>query len=243
MKLNLSKSKKDWRSLKIKKIFLYGFSLLIFFILILIIFTNEYFEQDNFKLLFQYYEDLKLKVDQNILLYISIYFFFSILWICLVGIVTPMLVISTLLFGYVSCIFSIISFTIGSTISFFLAKKLKGSINFNLKKINIKNNAFFLFIIFRFIPGIPFMIKNFSGVFFNLNNKEFIAATILAESPQIILFVFILNKLIKSSEILITNFDLSILYNELLIPILLIISFLVFIFIIKIKFQKYFYKN
>ena len=69
------------------------------------------------------------------------------------------------------------------------------------------------------------MIKNFSGVFFNLNIKQFTIATILSESPQIILFVFVLNRLIQSSEILISNFDLTILYNELLTPILLIVFF------------------
>ncbi len=212
-------------------------------ILILLIFTSEKFEQNNFELLFRYYEDLKFKVDQNRLLYMSAYFIISILWICLVGIVSPILVISTLFFGYTSCIISIVSFTIGSSISFIFAKSLKGSIDFELKKFNVKNNAFFLFIIFRFIPGIPFMIKNFSGVFFNLNIKQFTIATILSESPQIILFVFVLNRLIQSSEILISNFDLTILYNELLTPILLIVFFLVFIFIIKIKFQNYFYKK
>ncbi len=212
-------------------------------ILILLIFTSEKFEQNNFELLFRYYEDLKFKVDQNRLLYMSAYFIISILWICLVGIVSPILVISTLFFGYTSCIISIASFTIGSSISFIFAKSLKGSIDFELKKFNVKNNAFFLFIIFRFIPGIPFMIKNFSGVFFNLNIKQFTIATILSESPQIILFVFVLNRLIQSSEILISNFDLTILYNELLTPILLIVFFLIFIFIIKIKFQNYFYKK
>ena len=217
--------------------------MIICLILILIIFTYEKFEQNNFELLFGYYEDLKFKVDQNRWLYILAYFFISILWICLVGIVSPMLIISTLFFGYASCIVSIVSFTIGSTISFVFVKNLKGSIDFNLSKFNVKNNAFFLFIIFRFIPGIPFMIKNFSGVFFNLNTRQFITATILSESPQIILFVFVLNRLIKSSEILITNFDLEILYNELLTPILLMISFLVFIFIIKIKFGNYFYNK
>ena len=154
-----------------------------------------------------------------------------------------MLIISTLLFGYTSCLVSIVSFTIGSTISFIFAKSLKRLINLNLNTLNIQNNSFFLFIIFRFIPGIPFMIKNFSGVFFNLSKGQFIVATILSESPQIILFVFILNRLIQSSEMLITNFDLKILYNELLTPTLLMISFLVFIFVIKNKFRHYFYNK
>ena len=154
-----------------------------------------------------------------------------------------MMIISTLMFGYLGCIFSIISFTTGSTISYIFAKNFKDLIHKRFNKVIFKNNSFFFFIIFRFIPGIPFMVKNLSGIFFNLNNTKFIIATIIADSPQIILFVYIFEKVIKSSEFLKDGFDIYLLSKELLIPILIIIFFLILIFVMTIKYKKYFYKN
>lgn len=87
------------------------------------------------------------------------------------------------------------------------------------------------------------MVKNLSGIFFNLNNTKFIIATIIADSPQIILFVYIFEKVIKSSEFLKDGFDIYLLSKELLIPILIIIFFLILIFVMTIKYKKYFYKN
>ena len=87
------------------------------------------------------------------------------------------------------------------------------------------------------------MVKNLSGIFFNLNNTKFIIATIIADSPQIILFVYIFEKVIKSSEFLKDGFDIYLLSKELLIPMLIIIFFLILIFVMTIKYKKYFYKN
>ncbi len=226
-----------------KKILLYTYAFLIFIFLSLAIFNKQYFELNNLEILLNNYENLKDTIDQNKFFYTFLYILISIFWICFVGIITPMLVLSAIMFGYIGCIFSIISFTIGSTISYFFATKFKDSLTKRFKKIVLKDNSFFFFIILRLLPGVPFMIKNFSGVFFNLNYKKFITATILADSPQIIFFVYIFKKLLQSSELLINGFDISALSQEFLTPIILIILFLILIFIIKKKFINYFFKN
>ena len=231
----------------LKKTLIYLFIFFICLSFFFFFYYRDLFLIDNFQNLLVYYEELKAKVEENKLFYIITYIIISILWICLLGIVTPMLVISTILFGYTGCILSIISFTIGSIISYEFAKNFRESIkiksmNKYLSKLKIKKNAFFLFIIFRFIPGIPFMIKNFSGVLFNLNNKKFVVATLLADSPQIFFFGFILKKFIDSSEILLNNSGIPI-YRELLIPSILVILFLILIFIIRVKFLKNFSKK
>ncbi len=147
------------------------------------------------------------------------------------------------MFGYVGAFLSIFSFTIGSTFSFLFAKNFSHFIKNSIVNLKITNNSFFLFVIFRFIPGIPLIIKNFSGIFFNVSNIQFIKATVIAEVPQIILVTFIIQRLIESSELLIYNFDISVLSEKLFIPIFLMLIFVIFIFILKVKFHKFFIKN
>lgn len=226
-----------------KKTLLFAYLLIILFFTLVIILNREYFDSRYLDILFQNYEKFKDIINANKFLYTILYLFISTLWVCFVGIMTPMMIISTLMFGYLGCIFSIISFTTGSTISYIFAKNFKDLIHKRFNKVIFKNNSFFFFIIFRFIPGIPFMVKNLSGIFFNLNNTKFIIATIIADSPQIILFVYIFEKVIKSSEFLKDGFDIYLLSKELLIPMLIIIFFLILIFVMTIKYKKYFYKN
>ena len=194
-----------------KKPLLFAYLLIILFFTLVIILNREYFDSRYLDILFQNYEKFKDIINANKFLYTILYLFISTLWVCFVGIMTPMMIISTLMFGYLGCIFSIISFTTGSTISYIFAKNFKDLIHKRFNKVIFKNNSFFFFIIFRFIPGIPFMVKNLSGIFFNLNNTKFIIATIIADSPQIILFVYIFEKVIKSSEFLKDGFDIYLL--------------------------------
>ena len=189
---------------------------------------------------YNYYLNLKVEIDRNKIFFIAFYFVLSVFWIFLFGFVSPLLVISTLMFGYLGCFISIISFTLGSTFSFLVAKSFKKSIKKILKKNEINENPLFLFIIFRLIPGVPFIIKNLSGVFFKINVNEFFLATLIAETPQIFLFTFILKKLINTSILLSEDFNLMVLSQELFIPIITLLLFVITIFCIKKYFQKYF---
>ena len=109
--------------------------------------------------------------------------------------------------------------------------------------VTVKKNSFFLYIIFRFIPGIPYILKNISGIFFKLRNRDFFAATIISDTPQIFLIVFLIKKLVDSTEIFNKNFDILLISKELFLPIFLIVLFLIFVFLIKVKFSKNFIKN
>ena len=209
-------------------------------VFLLIIFNQEFIASLSFNTAVKKYLEIQTYVDQNIYLLAFLYFIISIFWISFLGIASPMLVLSTLMFGYFGSMISILSFTVGSVISFNFAKNFKHLIKNYLKNIHVKENPFFLYVIFRFIPGFPLIIRNFSGVFFNLSNKQFVCATLISESPQIILFTFILQRLLESSEILLTDFNISTLSERLILPILLMLGFLTIIFILKVKFGKYF---
>jgi len=223
-----------------KKLFLFIFCVFLIFLILFMIFKKEHAELININDLLMYYQNYKLYIDDNKFLFAIIYLFFSILWICLLGIMTPMLILSTLMFEYLAFLLSIISFSTGSTISYILAKKFKKFTGNTLKKITVKDNSFFLYIIFRFTPGVPYIIKNFSGIFFKLQNRDFFVATVIADAPQIFLIVFLIKTLVDSSEIFVNNFDISIILERLFLPFLLIFLFLILVFVIKKKIKNNF---
>ena len=154
-----------------------------------------------------------------------------------------MLLLSTLMFEYLAFILSTISFSIGSTISYFFAKKFKNYTDKNLRRVTVKNNSFFLFIIFRFIPGVPYILKNISGIFFKLQNREFYIATIIADTPQIFLIVFLIKRSLDASDNLANDFDITLVSEQLFLPIFLIFLFLILVFVLTKKFNVNFYKK
>ena len=160
----------------------------------------------------------------------------SILWISLIGIVTPVLFISVLAFGYYGIIVSLLSLVLGSIINFFMATKTKSAIKkIQHKKPFFSEDPFLIFIIFRLIPGIPYLIKNLSVIFFKLNLKKFFLAVIISDTPQVVIFTFFLKRLIDSSnEFLITQ-DFNLIFNQMYLPILVLILFMFFIFFLKKK--------
>tara|TARA_Y100001968_G_scaffold307656_1_gene325674 strand:+ start:40 stop:639 length:600 start_codon:yes stop_codon:yes gene_type:complete len=160
----------------------------------------------------------------------------SIVWISLVGIVTPVLVISVLAFGYYGIIVSLLSLILGSIINFFMATKTKSAIKkIQHKKPFFSEDPFLIFLIFRLIPGIPYLIKNLSVIFFKLNFKSFFLAVIISDTPQIVIFTFFFKRLIDSSnEFLITQ-DFNRIFDQMFFPILILILFVFFIFFLKKK--------
>ncbi len=162
--------------------------------------------------------------------------FISIFWISFIGIVTPVLLISALAFGYFGIIISLFSLVLGSLISFFIAIKTKGIIKkLQQKKPIVSKDPFILYIIFRLIPGVPFLIKNLSVIFFKLNLKSFFLAVIISDTPQIVIFTFFFKKLIDSSNEFLINRDFNRIFEQMYLPLLVIILFMFFIFFLKRK--------
>ncbi len=162
--------------------------------------------------------------------------FISIFWISFIGIVTPVLLISALAFGYYGIIISLFSLVLGSLISFFIAIKTKGIIKkLQQKKPIVSKDPFILYIIFRLIPGVPFLIKNLSVIFFKLNLKSFFLAVIISDTPQIVIFTFFFKKLIDSSNEFLINRDFNRIFEQMYLPLLVIILFMFFIFFLKRK--------
>ncbi len=190
------------------------------------------------------HEKLKTFLDNNKLISIGLYLFLSTIWICVVGIVSPLLFISTLFFGYFGILLSVFSFILGSILAFSIANLFKDY----LKKILVKSNkitnfkekSMFLFTIFRVIPGMPFAIKNIFAIFFNLTYRQFIFATILAEVPQVILYTYIFKRVIDTTKLYASELKLEVLTEELLMPSIVLLTFFILLFILKNKYSKYF---
>jgi len=172
------------------------------------------------------------------------YIIISIIWISLIGIVTPVLLISALAFGYYGAFISLFTLVVSSLINFFIAVRAKSLISkFKFKKPFISNNPFFIYIIFRFLPGVPYLIKNFSVVFFKLNLKKFFLAVILSDTPQVLIFTFFFKRLIDSSNNFFINQNYIQVVEQMYFPILLIICLLIFLYFINKKIGYRFFEK
>ena len=226
-----------------KNYFLLIFCSFVTLTIIFVALNKEHLEFLNLQNLLIYYQNYKLYIDDNKFLFGIIYILVSTLWICFLGIMTPMLILSTLMFEYLAIILSIISFSTGSTISYLFAKKFKNLVVKKFEKITVKENPFLLYIIFRFIPGVPYILKNISGIFFKLKNKNFVIATIIADTPQIFLIVFLIKRFVDSSKSFENDFDIMLISEQLFVPLLLIVLFLIIVFFINKKFKKKIFKK
>ena len=158
----------------------------------------------------------------------------SILWISLVGIVTPVLIISALAFGYFGILVSTLSLVLGSIINFFIATKTKNILQkLKIKKPIFSDNPLIIYIIFRLIPGIPYLLKNFSVIFFKLNLRSFFFAILISDTPQILIFTFFFKRLADSSNNFLINQDYKFIFEQMYLPILCLILFMSLIFFLK----------
>ena len=137
--------------------------------------------------------------DQNLMLIGSVYFFFAIVWVFLMGFGTPLIIFAGFAFGTVlGSVLSIFSFTIGATLLYCFAnnyfkdlvEKYLGN-KYSKLKNNINENELSYFFSLRVVPGIPFPIKNLLPVLFNMKIKNYFLATLFGEAVPIIISVSI----------------------------------------------------
>ena len=146
--------------------------------------------------------------DQNLFLISSVYFFFSIIWVFLMGFGTPLVIFAGFAFGTIlGSILSIFSFTIGATLLYLFAnhyfkdlvEKYLGTKYASIKQ-NVNQNELSYFFSLRVIPGIPFPIKNLLPVLFNMKLKNFFLATLFGEAAPIIISFSIFSGLSNAFE-------------------------------------------
>ena len=185
-------------------------------------------------------------IDKNITGSSIGYVLISVIWIFLLGLVSPLLFFSSFFFNFkLGFLLSIFAFTLGATLTYIvannffeeIAKKYLNKKFPNLKNLNTENSVFYFFML-RLIPGIPYSLKNIMAIFFNLNTKKFFLITLLAELPQILILMNIFlgfKKVINNND----DYDLeNLLSLEIFFPVLGLFFFLLLAYFIKKKFFK-----
>lgn len=218
---------------------------LVVVVILFFLFRYDIYNQLSSDYIISYKEEILLFREKNLLLTIIVFSLCSIIWIFLMGFIFPFIVLAALLFGETyGTLICIISFTIGATLNysfarFFFEEKVKRFFSQKYPKLRkkFKTNDFTYFFIVRILPGIPFPVKNLSGVIFDISKKRFFFATFLGELPQIYLFVSVFTKFIHSFDNT-RRIDLTFIYSpEILIAVIIYLIIIVTTYYFK---KKYF---
>ena len=231
--------------LLIGTIYLICFSTLMFVIISNFDF-KDLFDINFFKNNQQLLNNLKLS---NIFLTLVLFSIFSIIWIILLGFGAPLALFAGFAFGkWLGTLVSVLSFSIGATILYYLADFffkdfIKNKFSVKIEKfINLFNkNDFLYFTLFRFTGGgMPFAIQNILPVIFDMKVKKYFFSTLLGIVPG----VFIIASLGAGVGNFISRND-SIVWTDLIkdpeiyLPILFFISVLIFAVVV----NKFFFNN
>ena len=232
------------------KLFL-GFTyLLILAVFLYFIFLNIQINRLND---FSYYQDIQSGLDifisNNLLINITYFFVFSIIWVALLGFGTPLLIISGILFGkWIGTIVSVLSMSFGALILYLMANFFFKDIVKSILKKKFKNyiqlfqeNEFFYFFIFRFVGGlgVPFFLQNVFPVLFNMKKINYFFSSFFGFIPIFFVFNTVgagLNSYIEQAD----NFSFLELFStpDMYYPISMFIGLMIVSLIIKKKFFK-----
>ena len=199
---------------------------------------------------FLYYKELQIDldktIDKNIYINLLIFFFFSLVWVSLLGFGSPLLIISGILFGkWVGTFISVVSISIGALILYSIASFFfKGLVHNLLEKRFLKyihlfrKNEFNYFLAFRLAGGlgIPFGPQNVLPVIFNIKKSNYFFASFLGFIPMFFIWNSIgsgLNEYIKQTDDF--SFVSLFLNKEIYLPIILFVIIMLTSAIIKKK--------
>ena len=197
---------------------------------------------------FLYYKELQIDLDKtigkNLYINLLIFFFFSLVWVSLLGFGSPLLIISGILFGkWVGTFISVVSISTGALILYLIAGFFfKDLVHHLLEKRFIKyihlfrKNEFSYFLAFRLAGGlgIPFGLQNVLPVIFNIKKSNYFFASFLGSIPMFFIWNTIgsgLNEYIKQAD----NFSVINLFlnKEIYLPIIFFVIVMLISVIIK----------
>ena len=202
---------------------------------------------------FSYYKELQLNLDNfitnNLLINITYFFIFSIIWVALLGFGTPILIISGILFGkWIGTIISVLSISLGalalySIANFFFSDIVKKILENKFQRhIQLfQKNEFYYFFLYRFVGGlgVPFFLQNVFPVLFNMKKINYFFSSFFGFFPGFFIFNTVgtgLNTYIEKAESF--NFFDLIFTSEIYFPILMFIVLMIFSVIVNKKFFK-----
>ena len=230
--------------------FLLGFSyILILSVFLYFIFSNFSFQDiGNYNFIKDNREFFVKLKEKNVLILATIFIFFTIIWVLLLGFGSPICIVGGFIFGtWLGTILVVISLTIGATSLyvfcnlFFKDLVKKNFLNkFKYLEDKFKKNEFIFFLIYRFVGGIPFAIQNLLPVIFNVKLKSYFYGTLIGLFPQVFVVVSLgsgFDKLIGENETMPEIKDILFSPN-IYIPIISITLILLIAFFMRKKFIK-----
>ena len=230
--------------------FLLGFSyILILSVFLYFIFSNFSFQEiGNYNFIKDNREFFVKLKEKNVLILATIFIFFTIIWVLLLGFGSPICIVGGFIFGtWLGTILVVISFTIGATLLyvfcnlFFKDLVKKNFLNkFKYLEDKFKKNEFIFFLIYRFVGGIPFAIQNLLPVIFNVKLRNYFYGTLIGLLPQVFVVVSLgsgFDKLIGENETVPEIKDILFSPN-IYIPIISITLILIIAFFMRKKFIK-----
>ena len=234
---------------KIKKIkILLGFTYLVIVLLFLwYFFTYFSLEEISSYKFIKNNRDFLIDFRQNnFFLITSTFFILVIFWVLLLGFGSPVALLGGFIFGkWIGTVIVSISLTIGATLlyifaNFFLKEIIKEKFEsrFHFLKIKFKKNELFYFFIYRFIGGIPFFIANVLPSLFDVKIKNYFFGSLFGMIPGLFIITSLgsgLEKIISENLKPPSFFEL-ITYNEISIPIIVFLLFLIVAFSIRRKY-------
>ncbi len=194
-------------------------------------------------------ESLEEVKNNNIILSSLLFFLGTIIWVLLLGFGSPVFLVGGFIFGkWLGTLLVLFGLSLGATflyifVNFFFKDivKEKFSNRFNNLTEKFKKNEFILFLIYRFVGGIPFFISNILPVLFNIKIKNFFFGSVIGMAPQLFVGASLgagLNKFLDENENVPSLLDL-ILTPDIYIPIFGLITLV----LLGIILRNYFFKN
>ena len=197
---------------------------------------------------FNYYKEIQSDLDSfistNIIINLTYFFIFAIIWISLLGFGSPILIISGILFGQLlGTLSSVISISFGALVLYSIGNFFfKDLVKLILKKKFDKyiklfqRNEFYYFFIYRFVGGlgVPFAFQNLIPILFDMKKTNYFLSSFFGFIPGFFIMNTIgagLNSYIEKAE----NFNMiDLLFTpEIYLPILMFAALMVSSFIIK----------
>jgi len=204
---------------------------------------NFSYIKDNSQLLINY-------KNENLELFIFLFFIFSIIWIFLLGFASPLIILTGCIFGkFLGSFIALASITIGCTIlycfaNFYLKNLFKNYLDRKISSFKhlFKKNEFLYYFLFRLTGGlgIPFAIQNILPIVFEMKIKNYFYSTLIGLIPTIFIFSSIgsgLKNLISKKEDV--SFLTIILDRDIYLPLGFFVIILIVSYFIK---KKYFQK-
>ena len=230
------------------KIFIGLIYLVILSIFLYFLFHNFNLEDiSSFKVIQSNQDQLNILKENNLILLISIFFLFTVLWVMLLGFVSPLALVGGFIFGkWIGTLLLATGLSIGALClyifaEYFLYNFLKENFFLKFKKLNLmfQKKQILVMILLRCAGVVPFSLANLLPVIFSISKKNYLIGTFIGLIPPI----FILVSLGSGFNDAIYSFDkfpsfLSLIaLPEIYLPIIGFFFILVLSIIVKSKFK------